>query len=159
MNEMISSKSLQNTINYLNASRRKREKQTEIMYQLAVEAEHVFELLFCSSTMLAVYGSLMPGKENHHVMDGIEGNWSPGTVKGYFQDNGWGAGLGYPSMVWDPEGNDILVQVLVSADLPAHWGRLDFFEGEEYNRILIPVYRGNHVQWVANIYESAIKTP
>ncbi len=121
------------------------------------EAERVFDLLFCSSNILAVYGSLMPGKENHHVMDGIHGNWLAGVVKGYFQDNGWGAGLGYPSMVWDPEGEEIPVQVLVSADLPDHWHRLDHFEGEDYHRILIPVYRGDRVRWVANIYESVIK--
>ena len=156
---MITVDALQDTINYLNTTRRNSKRQMENMRPRAEGAEHVFDLLFQSSTILAVYGSLMPGKENHHVMDGVNGVWTPGIVRGYFQDNGWGAGLGYPSMVWDPEGEEISVQVLVSKYLPAHWHRLDHFEGEDYNRILIPVYQGDRVRWVANIYESAIKSP
>ena len=34
------------------------------------------------------------------------------------------------------------MQVFTSDDLPAHWARLDAFEGEEYARVLIEVDLG-----------------
>lgn len=155
---MISVKSLQHTIKYVNAGRQNfLEEKGWLPGGATSEAEHVIELLFHPCKILAVYGSLMPGRENHHLLDGVAGCWSPGIVKGHYQDNGWAEGVGYPSVVWDPEGDEIPVQVLVSDELPAHWGRLDSFEGEAYRRILAPVYEGNRVRWVANIYESAIK--
>ena len=48
---------------------------------------------------------------------------------------GWGASLGHPAMVLDPAGPSIDVQVLESPDLPAHWSRLDDFEGPGYERV------------------------
>ena len=154
---MISREALHNALKYLNTSRQRQAMLTQASDFTSDEAEHVFDLLFPSNRTLAVYGSLMPGKENHHVMEGISGSWEPGTVRGYLHDNGWGAGMGYPSMVWDPSGEEIPVQVLVSADLPDNWDRLDYFEGEDYLRILAPVYKAGEVRWVANIYHSVQK--
>jgi gamma-glutamylcyclotransferase (GGCT)/AIG2-like uncharacterized protein YtfP len=37
--------------------------------------------------------------------------------------------------VLDPGGAEIEVLVFASADLPAHWARLDAFEGEGYQRV------------------------
>jgi gamma-glutamylcyclotransferase (GGCT)/AIG2-like uncharacterized protein YtfP len=48
---------------------------------------------------------------------------------------GWGAGLGYPALVLDPDAAPVEVQVFESADLPAHWARLDQFEGSGYRRV------------------------
>ena len=70
-------------------------------------------------------------------------------------DGGWAAGLGYPAMKWDPEGEEIPVAVLRSLALPAHWDRLDQFEGPDYCRILVPVYREKEIHFIANVYALA----
>ena len=62
-----------------------------------------------------------------------------GHVNGMLVHAGWGAGLGYPALVLDPNGSDVRVDVLESADLPAHWERLDAFEGPGYQRVVARV--------------------
>ena len=54
-------------------------------------------------------------------------------------DAGWGATLGYPAMIVDPDGAPIAVDLFESLDLPAHWARLDRFEGTGYQRIVTTV--------------------
>jgi gamma-glutamylcyclotransferase (GGCT)/AIG2-like uncharacterized protein YtfP len=88
---------------------------------------------------LVTYGSLAPGRLNHHQLDGLEGRWSDGQVYGTLVEAGWGSGLGYPALILDPEGLAIDVQVFESADLPAHWSRLDHFEGPGYKRVVTTV--------------------
>jgi gamma-glutamylcyclotransferase (GGCT)/AIG2-like uncharacterized protein YtfP len=88
---------------------------------------------------LATYGSLAPGGPNHHQLDGLEGRWSKGHVYGTLVDAGWGAGLGYPALILDPDGSAIDVHVFESLDLPAHWSRLDDFEGPGYRRVVTTV--------------------
>ena len=88
---------------------------------------------------LATYGTLQPGQPNHHQLSTLAGTWTPGTVRGYLHEAGWGAAMGFPGLAIDAQGNDIAVQVLESDDLPAHWGRLDAFEGEGYRRQVIAV--------------------
>jgi gamma-glutamylcyclotransferase (GGCT)/AIG2-like uncharacterized protein YtfP len=78
---------------------------------------------------LATYGTLAPGRPNHHQLDGLDGQWSQGQVCGTLVDAGWGAGLGYPALVLDARGTPVDVQVFESVELPAHWSRLDQFEG------------------------------
>ncbi len=94
-------------------------------------------------TRLAVYGTLAPGQPNHHELDGMGGTWRPGTVKGRLVSEGWAADQGYPALVLDPAGDLIAVQLFTSPDLPAHWQRLDEFEGEEYCRKVTRVDTGN----------------
>ena len=77
-----------------------------------------------ASHRLATYGTLAPGRPNHHQLDGLEGRWLEGKVYGRLVAAGWGAGLGYPALV------------LESADLPAHWTRLAEFEGAGYERVV-----------------------
>jgi gamma-glutamylcyclotransferase (GGCT)/AIG2-like uncharacterized protein YtfP len=89
---------------------------------------------------LATYGSLAPGRPNHHHVAGLGGGWFPGEVSGRLVEAGWGASLGYPALVLDPDGSPIDVQVLESDDLPAHWSRLDDFEGPGYERVLTTVH-------------------
>ncbi len=48
---------------------------------------------------------------------------------------GWGATLGYPALILDPRGPAVAVDVFESVDLPAHWTRLDAFEGPGYARV------------------------
>jgi gamma-glutamylcyclotransferase (GGCT)/AIG2-like uncharacterized protein YtfP len=88
---------------------------------------------------LATYGTLAPGRPNHHHLDGLEGRWFAGHVNGMLVQAGWGAGLGYPALVLDPDGPDIGVDVFESVDLPAHWERLDAFEGPGYRRVVTTV--------------------
>ena len=88
---------------------------------------------------LATYGSLAPGHVNHRHVAELRGRWFPGQVRGRLVASGWGAALGYLALVLDAEGSGIDVQVLESDDLPAHWSRLDDFEGPGYERVLTTV--------------------
>ncbi len=86
-------------------------------------------------TRLATYGTLAPGRVNEGQLAGLEGLWLEGTVKGRLLQEGWGAAHGCPGMVLDPDGIEIAVYLFVSTDLPAHWTRLDAFEGPGYRRV------------------------
>jgi len=88
---------------------------------------------------LATYGSLAPAGPNHHQLDSLDGRWLDGFVRGRLVNAGWGAGLGYPALILDPEGLEIPVQVFESVDLPDHWSRLDDFEGPGYQRTVTTV--------------------
>lgn len=102
---------------------------------------------------LFVYGTLLPGKPNEHVLKEIDGNgkWVKATVKGRLIKDGWGAGLGYPGMVPDIDGQAIDGLLFISDKLELHWEKLDEFEGEEYERIVIDAIDVN-----ANIVETYI---
>lgn len=88
---------------------------------------------------LATYGSLRPGECNHHELAGLSGAWHPGCVNGRLTEKGWGADLGYPAIVLDRDGPEVPVMLFVSPDLPAHWARLDDFEGDGYRRVAVTV--------------------
>lgn len=88
---------------------------------------------------LATYGTLAPGRPNAHQLEGLAGSWTTGIVRGRLVDHGWGAAMGYPALVPDPGGAGVEVHILHSADLPAHWARLDAFEGPEYERVFVDV--------------------
>ena len=88
---------------------------------------------------LATYGSLAPGRPNHHHVAALRGRWYPGAVRGRLVESGWGAALGFPALVLDPQGPAVDVQVLESPDLPEHWPRLDAFEGPGYRRAVTTV--------------------
>jgi gamma-glutamylcyclotransferase (GGCT)/AIG2-like uncharacterized protein YtfP len=88
---------------------------------------------------LVVYGTLAPGRPNHSQLEVLDGRWSPGKLRGRLVDAGWGASLGYPGLVLDPHGGMIEVHVFESPDLPAHWSRLDEFEGPGYRRVVTKV--------------------
>ena len=100
---------------------------------------------------LIVYGSLAPGKSNHAQMNGMAGTWTPGVVRGHFRENGWGLGQGFPGLVPDPNGPALAILVFTSSELPAHWRRLDAFEGEEYQRMIVDA-EIDGVATPANIY-------
>ena len=86
---------------------------------------------------LAVYGSLAPGRPNHHQLAALRGEWRAGRVRGRLVEQGWGAAMGYPGLVPDKEGDEIAVQLFESPDLPEHWTRLDAFEGDGYRRAVV----------------------
>lgn len=88
---------------------------------------------------LATYGTLAPGRANAHQLDGLNGVWTTGVVHGHLREAGWGAAMGYPGITLDTGGPAVDVHVFTSADLPAHWARLDAFEGAGYQRVAVAV--------------------
>ena len=94
---------------------------------------------------LATYGTLAPGRQNHNQLSDLAGRWLVGHVRGSLVEAGWGAKLGYPALVLDPDGAPIEVFVLESAALAHHWHRLDAFEGTGYRRIAVDVLTGEGV--------------
>ena len=102
---------------------------------------------------LAVYGTLAPGKPNAHELAALTGTWTPGTVRGRLVEQGWGAAMGFPAIVLDDAASTVTVQLFQSPDLPAHWSRLDAFEGDGYNRVPVRVSTAAGEAW-ASIYVS-----
>ena len=98
-----------------------------------------------ASRRLATYGSLAPGRPNHHQLAALGGRWREGHVRG---------ALGYPALVLDPDGVDVPVLVLETDDLPDHWARLDEHEGSDYRRVVVTV-RTPEGELDASIYELA----
>jgi gamma-glutamylcyclotransferase (GGCT)/AIG2-like uncharacterized protein YtfP len=88
---------------------------------------------------LATYGTLGPGRPNHHQLSGLTGEWRRGSVRGDLHDQGWGAAQGFPGLVLNPAAEPVAVDLFLSDDLPAHWPRLDAFEGEGYLRVVTQV--------------------
>lgn len=57
-----------------------------------------------------------------------------GTVQ-----QGWGAALGYPALILDPDSPAVEVKIFESPDLPSHWPRLDDFERPGCQRVTVTV--------------------
>jgi gamma-glutamylcyclotransferase (GGCT)/AIG2-like uncharacterized protein YtfP len=122
-------------------------------------AEAQLERLYGTSGRLAVYGSLAPGRENHHVVAPLGGTWASGVVEGDLRVEGWGAALGYPALRLRRGGPAMVAQVLASEALRGAWPELDAFEGPEYRRVLVPVWKPGEgaraLLTVANLYEAS----
>ena len=104
------------------------------------------------SPSLFVYGTLAPGRPNEHVLADLPGKWQPAKVSGTLLPHGWGAALGYPAIRLDG-GADAVEGFLFTSDyLEEHWGRLDDFEGDGYERVLTEVHLGNGGRAQAFIY-------
>ena len=80
------------------------------------------------------YGSLVPGKKNHHFIEHLKGVWKTGIVYGRLEQKGWGAKMGFPGYKKSGDLESIEVQILFSKQLPGRWDWLDEFEGKEYIR-------------------------
>jgi gamma-glutamylcyclotransferase (GGCT)/AIG2-like uncharacterized protein YtfP len=116
---------------------------------------------FRTHETLAVYGTLAPGRPNHHVVAPLGGEWTEGVIEGDLFPEGWGATLGYPACRPRSGGPIIPVHVLTSPSLPAAWPELDAFEGPGYRRILVPVFTAGAAEerrllTVANLYAAAV---
>ena len=83
---------------------------------------------------LFVYGTLAPGKSNHHIMTPILGTWQQAAVKGVMDEAGFGLTGGYPALVTDDTAELVQGWLLSSNELDVHWERLDAFEGTAYQR-------------------------
>ena len=136
---------------------RRRGPLTEADAIRAMEAEQQLERLNRPSHRLAVYGTLAPGRSNHHVVAPYGGTWTRGRVRGDLVEAGWGAAVGYPALRMRADGPWVPVYVLESDRLPAAWPDIDAFEGDEYQRILVPVFadhdEATEIIAVANLYE------
>jgi len=104
------------------------------------------------TTRLFVYGSLAPGRANAHVLADLQGEWQTATVCGTLHAQGWGAALGFPGLVLDPDGDEVPGLVFTSDDLAAHWPRLDDFEGEGYIRVIAPARLADGTCVNAHVY-------
>src|SRR5580698_6593519 len=101
-------------------------------------------------TRLAIYGTLAPGRVNHHQISALAGKWQRGTVKGRLLSSGWGAAQGFPGLIPDSLGPLVDVDLFESTDLPEHWARLDEFEGIGYRRVVTTVNteEGDRSAWI-----------
>jgi gamma-glutamylcyclotransferase (GGCT)/AIG2-like uncharacterized protein YtfP len=118
--------------------------------------EAQFDTAYQADFQLAVYGSLAPGRVNHHRLEALGNHWRSDVFTfGDLVQTGWGADLGFPAIRWNPRGERVAVQLLRSAQLPAAWEELDAFEGAEYVRILVPIFSGTQLITIANLYEAA----
>lgn len=107
-----------------------------------------------NSIVLFVYGTLAPGEENAHIMDGMVGEWRKASVRGMRHNKGWGVDKGHPGFIPDENGDIINGLVFVSDELPAHWERLDKFEGKDYLRVSIRARLENGEIIKAQIYSA-----
>jgi gamma-glutamylcyclotransferase (GGCT)/AIG2-like uncharacterized protein YtfP len=129
-----------------------------------IDAERQLDARFRTSHTLAVYGTLAPGQPNHHVVAPLGGEWTDGLVEGDLFPVGWGATLGYPAFRPRVGGAAVAVRVLTAPMLVTAWATLDRFEGAEYRRILVPVFRParadeRRLYTVANLYAAAEASP
>ena len=104
------------------------------------EEEKAFIKTYQPEKALIIYGTLAPGRPNHHVVEHIKGAWQQGIVHGKLKKEGWGSAMGYNGFIHVPveEQEDIQAFVLFSDELNANWKMLDEFEGDGYKRILAP---------------------
>ncbi len=123
-----------------NAARRQRDASGSAAESDGRRAERRLDDLFRTSHALAVYGTLAPGRPNHHVVAPLGGEWTEGLIEGDLIPLGWGAALGFPGFRPRVGGDAVAVQVLTTPSLATAWPALDRFEGPGYRRILVPVF-------------------
>lgn len=98
-------------------------------------------------TKLIVYGSLAPGGVNAFLLAGLVGEWHPCRIRGRM-----GTYLGFKSFRYEPQGPEHPAWLLESEELPRIIPELDDFEGEAYERRIIPAQVQG--RWVkAQVYE------
>lgn len=101
---------------------------------------------------LFIYGTLGPGQPNEYLMTDIGGTWTPASTKGTLLKEGWGADLGYPGIIPDEAAGIVRGHLFQSENLQHHWNRLDEFEGEEYERVVITVTLADGTTTKAYVY-------
>lgn len=134
----------------------------------AAIAEQQLNEAFGTNNLLAVYGTLAPGRQNYHIVEPLGGDWSEGIIEGNLQQTGWGATLGYPAFRPQSGGPVHKIKLLKSRALASGWQHVDDFEGPDYQRILVPVFRveletseedARRLLTVANLYAAKDDAP
>ena len=118
------------------------------------EEEKTFLKRYTPEKFLIIYGTLAPGRQNHHIIAHIKGDWKEGIIRGKLETKGWGANMGYNAFkhVSIELQETIKAFVLFSDELVANWKMLDEFEGDEYKRILAKYELDNGETGVGYIY-------
>ncbi len=101
---------------------------------------------------LFVYGTLAPGRANHHVLEPISGTWQTAILKGKLLNAGWGAEMGCPGIVPAEDGEEVEGYILSSENLAEYWAMLDEFEGSGYRRTAVRVRVSNGELVEAYVY-------
>lgn len=102
---------------------------------------------------LFVYGTLAPGRSNAHVLSHLSGEWQQATIRGHLVQAGWGAEQGYPAVIVDASGAAVEGFVLSSDVLGSEWGRLDEFEGDQYQRVTTQAHLDNGQVVQVHVYQ------
>ena len=84
---------------------------------------------------LVAYGTLIPGRSNHHMIAHLQGSWTEVQLRGHLGVSVWRDQHGLPAFVNDGDGPHVPAWLLESPDLPDMWAELDAFEGPGYRRI------------------------
>jgi gamma-glutamylcyclotransferase (GGCT)/AIG2-like uncharacterized protein YtfP len=156
----ISEQELTDLIEYANGIRMHPDAAGTKARTRGQRAEIRLQEVFRCDQRLAVYGTLAPGRVNHHMVSPLGGEWTPGIAEGDLYQVGWGAALGFMAFRPVPGGPSVDVQVLAAESLPGAWADLDRFEGAEYVRILVPIFTSTsdgerRLATVANLYAAA----
>ena len=101
---------------------------------------------------LFVYGTLAPGRPNHHVLESIAGSWEKASLKGTLLQEGWGAEMGCPGIVVGDEGGEVEGFLFCSDQLAEYWPTLDQFEGGGYSRVSVTVKLQDNREVEAYVY-------
>lgn len=88
-------------------------------------------------------------------MDGMVGKWHKASVRGTRHNAGWGVHKKHPGFIPDEEGDLVNGLVFISDDLPAHWARLDTFEGADYKRISIKAILEDEETITVQVYSTS----
>ena len=96
---------------------------------------------------LIVYGSLAPGGLYHFLLADLPGTWEQCVIRGRMGQYG-----GFKAFHYDAAGPEHPAWLFSSAELPRVISELDDFEGDAYERVVIPVQVSG--RWVmAQVYE------
>ncbi len=86
---------------------------------------------------LVAYGTLIPGRSNHHLIADLQGSWTEVVLRGHLGQSVWRGLEGLPAFVSDRDGPHVPASLFESNDLPEMWTQLDAFEGPRYRRIKV----------------------
>lgn len=141
-------------ITKLNEKARKEESTGCIVYKDLTENEQHLLSTYTPENVFIIYGTLAPGKPNHHLIKDIAGTWHKAEVKGKLEKDGWGADLGYNGFRHSTGADQQVIPavVLIAEDMHANWKRLDEFEGEGYQRLLARFELSNGTYGIGYIY-------
>ena len=95
---------------------------------------------------LIVYGTLVPGGLYHYLLADLPGTWEQCVIRGHL-----GEYWGFLAFQYDEKGPEHKAWLFTSPALPQKFPELDAFEGEAYQRRLIPARVGQRLV-LAHIY-------